>query len=262
MNPIKVVVTGATGRMGSEVARALAAEPGFELTGLVSRKAVDGRLPGWEGIPAATTVGELLAGIRADALVDFTVAEAAFENARVAVRHGVAPVIGTSGLSSDQVATLAEEARAAGVGGAVVPNFAVGAVLMMHLARQAARFFDSAEIIELHHDGKADAPSGTAVATARLLAEARPGGFRRNVPTREPLPGSRGAEYAGISIHAVRLPGLVAHQEVIFGGRGQTLTIRHDSTSRESFIPGVLLAVRRVVETHQFYFGLDAILGL
>jgi 4-hydroxy-tetrahydrodipicolinate reductase len=262
MSPIRVVVAGATGRMGSEVARAVAAEPGFELAGLVSRKAAGGRLPGWDGVPAASTVGELLGAVRADALVDFTVAEAAFENARAAIRQGVAPVVGTSGLNPDQVSALAEEARAAGVGGAVVPNFAVGAVLMMHLARQAARFFDTVEIIELHHDGKADAPSGTALATARLLAEARPEGFRRNVPTKEALPGSRGAELAGISIHAVRLPGLVAHQEVIFGGRGQTLTIRHDSTSRESFIPGVLLAVRRVMETRQFYFGLESILGL
>ncbi len=262
MDVIRVVVTGATGRMGGEVARALAAEPSFELAGLVSRKASAGRLPGWEGIPAAPTAGELLDQVRADVLVDFTVAEAAFENARAALRRRVAPVIGTSGLTPDQVAALAEEARTVGVGGAVVPNFAVGAVLMMHLARQAARFFDAAEIIELHHDGKADAPSGTAVATARLLAEARPGGFRRNVPAKEPLPGSRGAEYGGISIHAVRLPGLVAHQEVIFGGRGQTLTIRHDSTSRESFIPGVLLAIRRVVETREFYFGLEKILDL
>ncbi len=262
MDVIRVVVTGATGRMGNQVALALAAEPGFELTGLVSRRASGGRLAGWEGVPAAPTVGELLEQVQADALVDFTVAEAAFENARAALRRRVAPVIGTSGLTPDQVAALADEARTAGVGGAVVPNFAVGAVLMMHLARQAARFFDTAEIIELHHDGKADAPSGTALATARLLAEVRPEGFRRNVPAKEPLPGSRGAEYGGVSIHAVRLPGLVAHQEVIFGGRGQTLTIRHDSTSRESFIPGVLMAIRRVVETREFYFGLEKILGL
>jgi len=262
MDVVRVIVTGATGRMGSEVARALAAEPGFELAGLVSGKASAGRLSGWEGVPAAPTAGELLDWVQADVLVDFTVAEAAIENARAALRRRVAPVIGTSGLAPDQVAALAEEARTVGVGGAVVPNFAVGAVLMMHLAKQAARFFDTAEIIELHHDGKADAPSGTALATARLLAEVRPGGFRRNVPAKEPLPGSRGAEYGGISIHAVRLPGLVAHQEVVFGGRGQTLTIRHDSTSRESFIPGVLMAIRRVLETREFYFGLEKILDL
>jgi len=203
---IRVAVAGAAGRMGESVCRAVETAEDMELTGRA-----DPQL----GTPVADVLDQ------ADVLVDFTVPDTALANARQAVGAGVHVVIGTTGFDLQAL----KEFRGANVFAA--PNFAIGAVLMMQFAAQAARHMAKAEIIELHHDGKVDAPSGTAKRTARLMAEAAPN--RAEVP-----------------IHSVRLPGLVAHQEVILGDVGQTLTIRHDSIDRESFMPGVLLAVRRV----------------
>jgi 4-hydroxy-tetrahydrodipicolinate reductase len=157
---------------------------------------------------------------------------------------------------------LEHEAAERKLGVVVAANFAVGAVLMMHFARQAARFFENAEIIELHHDQKVDAPSGTAKATAELMRAAREKPFVYPPTEKETIPGARGAEYGGIAIHSVRLPGLVAHQEVIFGGLGQTLTIRHDTTGRDSFMPGVIVAARAVMDLDHLVTGLDALFGL
>jgi 4-hydroxy-tetrahydrodipicolinate reductase len=203
---IRVAVAGAAGRMGESVCRAVETAEDMELTGRA-----DPRL----GTPVADVLDQ------ADVLVDFTVPDTALANARLAVAAGVHVVIGTTGFDLQAL----KELRGANVFAA--PNFAIGAVLMMQFAAQAARHMAKAEIIELHHDGKVDAPSGTAKRTARLMAEAAP-------------------NLAEVPIHSVRLPGLVAHQEVILGDVGQTLTIRHDSIDRESFMPGVLLAVRRV----------------
>jgi 4-hydroxy-tetrahydrodipicolinate reductase len=203
---IRVAVAGAAGRMGESVCRAVETAEDMELTGRA-----DPRL----GTPVADVLDQ------ADVLVDFTVPDTALANARQAVAAGVHVVIGTTGFDLQAL----KELRGANVFAA--PNFAIGAVLMMQFAAQAARHMAKAEIIELHHDGKVDAPSGTAKRTARLMAEAAP-------------------NLAEVPIHSVRLPGLVAHQEVILGDVGQTLTIRHDSIDRESFMPGVLLAVRRV----------------
>ncbi|HEV3127709.1 MAG TPA: dihydrodipicolinate reductase C-terminal domain-containing protein [Solirubrobacteraceae bacterium] len=203
---IRVAVAGAAGRMGESVCRAVETAEDMELTGRA-----DPRL----GTPVADVLDQ------ADVLVDFTVPDTALANARQAVAAGVHVVIGTTGFDLQAL----KELRGANV--FVAPNFAIGAVLMMQFAAQAARHMAKAEIIELHHDGKVDAPSGTAKRTARLMAEAAP-------------------NLAEVPIHSVRLPGLVAHQEVILGDVGQTLTIRHDSIDRESFMPGVLLAVRRV----------------
>jgi 4-hydroxy-tetrahydrodipicolinate reductase len=171
-------------------------------------------------------------------------------------------VIGTTGLSDDFMAWLEQESHARRVGVVVAANFAIGAVLMMHFAKQAARFFESAEIIELHHDQKVDSPSGTAITTARLMREARETSFAHRDSDREPLPGARGAEDGGIAIHSVRLPGLVAHQEVLFGGLGQTLSIRHDTTGRDSFMPGVLMATKAVMELDHLVVGLEGLFGL
>ncbi|MEX2245747.1 MAG: 4-hydroxy-tetrahydrodipicolinate reductase, partial [Dehalococcoidia bacterium] len=148
------------------------------------------------------------------------------------------------------------------LGGVVAANFAIGAVLLMHLAKIAAPYFDAAEIIELHHDQKVDAPSGTAIATARGMVEARGRPFGRNVPETETIAGARAAEIDGVTVHSVRLPGLVAHQEVLFGGQGQTLTIRHDTTGRDSFMPGILLAVREVMRREELVVGLEGLIGL
>jgi 4-hydroxy-tetrahydrodipicolinate reductase len=149
-----------------------------------------------------------------------------------------------------------------GVGAVVAPNFAIGAVVMMHLAKVAARFFDYAEITEMHQQNKADAPSGTAVITAREMVEARGRPFEHTMPEKDTLPGARGAVYEGIALHSQRMPGFVAHQEVVLGGLGQTLRIRHDSNGRESFIPGVLIAVREVLNRRELVYGLDKLIGL
>jgi 4-hydroxy-tetrahydrodipicolinate reductase len=173
-------------------------------------------------------------------MVDFTHPDAAIGNVRTALRLGVSPVVGTSGITPEQLGEIERLADEAGIGAVVAPNFAVGANLMLHFARIASRFLSAAEIIELHHDGKADAPSGTAMSSE----------------------GARGAVEGGVRIHSVRLPGLVAHQEIIFGGPGQILTIRHDSITRESFIPGVALAVKEVVKRSGLVYGLDRLMGL
>jgi 4-hydroxy-tetrahydrodipicolinate reductase len=255
-------VFGAAGRMGGEVCRAVAADPELELAA-----AVDVVEPDLAGIGAD---GEAASGVRTgtdavvmagvDVAVDFTVADSARANARWCAAHGVHAVIGTSGLTDAD----AEELRGLFTTSncLIAPNFAIGAVLMIKMAELAAPFFDTAEIIELHHDGKADAPSGTAMHTAEKLAAAS--GTWGPDPTRiENLSGARGATGAGgIHIHSVRMRGMVAHQEVLLGTAGQTLSIRHDSYDRTSFMPGVLLAVKRVAGHPGVTVGLDRYLGL
>jgi 4-hydroxy-tetrahydrodipicolinate reductase len=200
---------------------------------------------------------------RPDVLVDFTTPAAALDNALAAVAAGAAAVVGTSGLAPDAVDRLEAACAERGVGGIVAPNFALGAVVMMHLAELAAPWFDAVEVIEMHHAGKLDSPSGTALATARRLAAARgdrPFEYRR--PEKIVLEDARGGEEGGVGVHSLRLPGLVADQEVMFGMAGQTLTITHRTTSRECYAPGVILAARRLVAEPAFYRGLDALLGI
>ena len=259
----RVAVSG-VGRMGQQVLLALAQAPDLEPVAAVARTPRGPELPMPDGtrLPYSTDPFSIFQATRPQVVVDFSHADFTPKVAEAALAVGARLVIGTSGLSQDFVARLKEECRARGLGGVVAANFAIGAVIMMHLARIAAPFFDVAEIIEMHHDAKADAPSGTALATARAMAEARGRPFRRPPTEKENLPGSRGGEVEGITIHSVRLPGLVAHQEVIFGSQGQTLTIRHDSTSRESFLPGVLLAVRRALTLQELVVGLEPLLGL
>jgi 4-hydroxy-tetrahydrodipicolinate reductase len=247
---IRVGVIGAAGRMGSEVCRAVQAADDLELVAQVD---------------IADPLDRLIEG-RAEVAVDFTHPDAVLANLEFCVRNGIHAVVGTTGFDDQRLATVRGwvEASPHKVGVLVAPNFGIGAVLMMRFAAQAARFFRSAEIIELHHPGKADAPSGTARRTAELVAAARDGAGLGPMPdaTSSALPGSRGAEVAGVRVHAVRLQGLVAHQEVLFGGEGEALTIRHDSLNRSSFMPGVLLGVRRVGETPGLTVGLDSFLDL
>jgi 4-hydroxy-tetrahydrodipicolinate reductase len=253
---IRVGVIGATGRVGAEVCRAVHADGDMELVAGISRskageKASDAlRLQGSALVLAENLDSFLEAGV--EVAVDFTNAEFAPEHVEWAIEHGVHVVVGTTGFELD-VAW-----REAPVGVFVAPNFAIGAALMQRFAAEAARHLPAVEIVELHHDGKSDAPSGTAAATADAVAATRPEGW--SGPSSESLPGVRGGERAGIRIHSIRLPGLVAHQEVIFGGQGQTLTIRHDSTDRTSFVPGVLMAIRWVPTHPGLTVGLDAIL--
>ena len=245
MKNIRVLVNGAKGRMGQEVVKAVTVASDLEL--------VD-----------QTDLGDdLIARIKASqaqAVVDFTTAAVAFENTRKILEAGVHPVVGTSGLLAEQVAELQQLAEDKGIGGLIAPNFAIGAVLLMKYAQDAAKYLPDVEVIELHHNRKADAPSGTAVKTAQLIAEARQEIPKALVQEKELFEGARGSEVHGVRVHSLRLPGLVAHQEVIFGGTGETLTIRHDSIHRESFMPGVCLACRKVIGTQQLFYGLEHLL--
>jgi 4-hydroxy-tetrahydrodipicolinate reductase len=258
MGDTRVVVSG-TGRMGREVGAAVSAEPGLSLVAYL-----DGLAGGDEcgGSPLFADPAYCFEDSRPDVVIDFTNAAWTPALCEAALARGVRPVIGTTGLPPEFVDWLEREAAARKLGAVVASNFAIGAVLMMHFARQAARFFESAEIIELHHDQKVDAPSGTAKTTAEMMLAERGSPFRRVEAEKEVVPGTRGGEVGGVSIHSVRLPGLVAHQEVIFGGLGQTLSIRHDSTGRELYMPGVLLAVREVMGLDRLVRGLDRLLGL
>src|SRR5467141_184252 len=246
--PIKVAVAGHRGKVGSVLASAFQVEPGIDYVG---------------GITHGDDLAAFLHEKRPRALVDFTRPAEAMHNALAAVAAGAAPVIGTTGLSSADVDKLETACKAKHVGGIVAPNFAVGAVLMMHLADIAAPHFDAVEVIEMHHATKLDAPSGTALSTAkRLAARRRDKPFSHQKPEKETLAGTRGGEEGNVAVHSVRLPGFVADQEVIFGLPGQTLTIVHRTTSREAYIPGVLLAIRTVTSGPRFYRGLDELLGL
>jgi 4-hydroxy-tetrahydrodipicolinate reductase len=245
---IAVGVLGARGRMGSEVCRAVEEADGLELVAAVD--AGDDREP----LRAASVV------------VDFTTPDAVLDNVRWCIDAGVHAVVGTTGFDEDKLATVRGWlADAPGVGVLVAPNFGIGAVLLMKFAAEAARWFESVEIIELHHPRKADAPSGTARRTAELIAAARrDAGLDPSGPdaTSSALHGARGASVDGVPVHAVRLSGLVAHQEVLFGGTGETLTLRHDSLDRASFMPGVVSAVRRIGDRPGLTVGLEQLLEL
>ncbi|HXV94487.1 MAG TPA: 4-hydroxy-tetrahydrodipicolinate reductase [Pseudonocardia sp.] len=246
--PVRVAVLGARGRMGSEVCRAVSGADDMDLV-------------------AEIDAGDALSGLvdaRAQVVVDFTHPGAVLENLRFCLDHGIAAVVGTSGFDESRLATVRGWLEDTAGQVLVAPNFGIGAVLMMQFARQAARFFDSVEVIELHHAGKVDAPSGTAVRTAELIARARAGAGAGAAPdaTTSELAGARGAEVEGVRVHSVRLPGLVAHQEVVLGSPGETLTIRHDSLDRASFMPGVLMAVRAVRDRPGLTVGLEPLLGL
>ena len=268
---IRVGVFGAGGRMGATVCRAVAADDELELVAAVDPsyagldlRQVAGGEPG--GLQVASDASELnRAG--AEVAVDFTQVDAAMANATWCAGAGVHAVIGTSGFGPEQLAALGEQFSGPGRPNcALVPNFAIGAVLAMRFAELAAPWFETAEIIELHHDGKVDAPSGTALATAERMGAAREASGRpwAEDPTRDVnLAGARGGRHSlGVHIHSLRLRGVVAHHEIILGTAGQTLTIRHDSYDRESFMPGVMLAVKAVGGAPGLTVGLDALLGL
>ncbi|MFZ5633923.1 MAG: 4-hydroxy-tetrahydrodipicolinate reductase [Bacillota bacterium] len=262
---IKVVVSGAAGRMGREISRAIWHAEDTELVGAVDPYAEGTDMgilmeTGEVGIAVRSGLKRTLDDLRPDVMVDFSTPESVYKNICAALERRVRPVVGTTGMSSSQLDDLREMASRFKVGCIVAPNFAIGAVLMMKFASEACKYFPHVEIIELHHDRKIDAPSGTAVKTAELINQSR-GSFRQcHTAEIEKLVGARGAKFEdGIRIHSVRLPGMMAHQEIIFGGLGQTLTIRHDSISRESFVPGVLLAVRKVMELSDMVYGLENI---
>jgi 4-hydroxy-tetrahydrodipicolinate reductase len=259
---IRVGVFGAGGRMGSTVCRAVLDAPDMELVAAVDplHAGIDLAQLGVHGTSVHVSAkAAALREVGAQVAVDFTVLDAARENLAWCADNGVHAVIGTSGFTESELAELTERFAQSDANAVIAPNFAIGAVLMMRFAEQAAPYFDSVEIIELHHDQKIDAPSGTAIATAeRIAAASKDWG---DDPTQVvAAPGARGGVVAGIPIHAVRLRGLVASQEVLLGATGQSLSIRHDTFDRSSFMPGVLLAVRKVIGTPGLTVGLDALL--
>ena len=259
MCPIRVAVHGALGKMGKEVAKAVSLDPETQLVGAVDIKASTDFLPLTDipgQVPISKNLEEIINKTMPQVIVDFSVAKAAMPAIRTASRAGINLVVGTTGFAQEDYIEIESLAKENNTGIIVAPNFALGAVLMMHLAKVAAKYFDYAEIIELHHNQKLDAPSGTALGTAQAMAKEKGRAFQ--VPPGE----IRGKQVEGITIHSIRLPGLMAHQEVIFGAAGQTLSIRHDTINRECYMPGVMLAVKQVVNIKGFILGLDKLLGL
>lgn len=260
--PIRVAVAGAAGRMGKEVVKMVLQDPELQLVAAVNLKDV--------GLDAAAMVGLPPCGVtlsddleltllesKPRVMVDFTTPQSAYANTEMAIKHGVSPVVGTTGFTPEQIEQLDKLCHSRGIGGLIAPNFSIGAILMMKFAVQAAKYFPHLEIIEYHGDQKLDAPSGTAVKTAELIAKNREEMRQGNPNEEETIEGARGGYYNGFRIHSVRLPGVFAQQEVIFGGFGQTLKIRHDSYERAGYMPGVNLAIKKVLGYEGMIYGFD-----
>ncbi|MEM8673313.1 MAG: 4-hydroxy-tetrahydrodipicolinate reductase [Cyanobacteria bacterium P01_G01_bin.67] len=271
-SPIPVVVNGALGQMGREVIKAVSQAEDMMLVGAVDLN------PEYLGqdIGEIIGIGALEVPILNDlqsvlvlatqekvqgVMVDFTHPDSVYENTRSAIAYGVRPVVGTTGLSDKQLQDLSEFADKASTGTLIIPNFSIGIVLLQQAALTASQYFDHVEIIELHHDRKADAPSGTAIKTAQMLSEMGKSFNPPKVASQETMTGARGATAAtNIPIHSIRLPGLIAHQEVLFGAPGQLYTLRHDTSDRSCYMPGVLLSIRKVTELTSLIYGLEKIL--
>ena len=261
----RVLVNGVLGRMGREVLNAVCREPDLEAACGVDVGAAAGviSLPDGSGdMPVSSDLGGMIDSCRPEVMVDFTNASASVEASRVAAARGVNLVVGTTGLSEDNLKELDGLANEHQIGAFVAPNFALGAVLLIHLAKGLGKYFDYADIVEMHHETKIDSPSGTAMALARSLGEDRTGPFNRPIPEREPIEETRGGDLGGVSIHSVRMPGRMAHHEIILGTAGQTLSLKHDTINRECYMPGVVLAVREVTKRKGLVVGLDKLLGL
>lgn len=239
---IKVLINGAHGRMGKVTVIAVEQCSSLELVGTIGRN---------------DDLAKVIKQTTAKVVVDFTNAESVFENTKTIITTGAYPVVGSSGLLPEQIKELQQLAKEKQVGGIIAPNFCIGAVLMMQFAEQAAKYFSQAEVIEFHHDKKLDAPSGTAIKTAEMIANKRQ---NEKVVCNETLQGARGAVLQGVPLHSIRLKGLLAHQEVLLGGEGELLTLRHDSFKREAFMPGVCLACEKVVHLNELVYGLENIL--
>ena len=253
---IKVIIAGFKGKMGQAAYKMVTEDPELTLVGLLDPFTDEKEVA---GVPVFNTK-EGLAGLQADVWIDFTTPKVAYENTRFALENGFSPVVGTIGFTPEQIEELTQLSRQKRLGGLIAPNFALGAVLLMQFAAQAAKYFSDVEIIELHHDNKKDAPSGTAIKTAELISKVRTSKQQGASDEEESLSGARGAAFDGMRIHSVRLPGLVAHQEVIFGSQGEGLTLRHDSYDRVSFMTGVNLGIKEVVKRSELVYGLEHLL--
>lgn len=262
---MKIIVAGFKGRMGSTAMKMVLETEDFELSAVFDPEAKEKNISELSSfseynVPVFQNKEEMVNAVEADVWIDFTVPSSAYENTHFALEHRIRPVVGTTGLTEKQVDELKKLAENKKVGGLIAPNFAIGAVLMMQFAEKAAKYFRDVEIIEMHHDQKLDAPSGTAIKTADMIYDERGKHQQGNPNEKETLEGARGADYKGIKIHSVRLPGLIAHQQVQFGGTGEGLTIRHDSYERSSFMTGVALGCREVMQETTLIHGLENIL--
>ncbi|MBM7552484.1 4-hydroxy-tetrahydrodipicolinate reductase [Thalassobacillus pellis] len=265
MEIIKVIVAGPRGKMGRAALNMIAGSDNLQLAACLDRKFGGHRVLDLEDMPTLDALiyedpAVCFSEVDADVLIDLTTPEVGYKHTKLALEHHIRPVIGTTGFTEEQLTELTRMSEEKRLGGVIAPNFAVGAVLMMQFSKWAAKHFPNVEIIERHHDQKLDAPSGTAYKTAELIREEREPRQQGHPDEKETLQGARGADKDGIKIHSVRLPGLVAHQEVVFGGTGETLTIRHDSINRESFMTGVKLSVETVMGMDVLAYGLENIL--
>jgi 4-hydroxy-tetrahydrodipicolinate reductase len=255
------VIHGASGRVGQEMLNGLHREPDIQVVGAVDIKAAKDTinfLDGSGGVPFSTDLEKILSTTKPDVVVDFSLAKATIAAVPVIAGHGINMVIGTTGLSPADIEEFKRQAEQHRVGIVIASNYALGAVLMIHMAKIVAKYMDYVEITELHHNTKADAPSGTALTTARAMVHSRGKPFSRDSGQ---FP-SRGQNVDGVTIHSVRLPGMMAHQEVLFGASGQTLSIRHDTINRECYLPGIIIAVREVSKYNGLVYGLDTLLDL
>lgn len=255
---IKVAVCGALGCMGQEVVNAVKNADGMEVVALIDIAASGQE---FDNVKVEKDLKAVLSSVEVDAVVDFTQPDTVYQNAITAIYAGVRPVIGTTGLNDEQLTQLKNLSSEKNIGCLIAPNFTVGAVLMMKFAQMAAKYFDNAEIIELHHNQKKDAPSGTAIKTAQLMAQEKSDFARNNCTEVESVQGARGGNFdSNIHIHSVRMPGYMASQEVIFGSPGEVFKIRHDSVDRKCYMAGVLMSVRYICENNTFVYGLENIL--
>jgi 4-hydroxy-tetrahydrodipicolinate reductase len=262
MEPIRVVVHGASGKMGREVISAVCIEPSLELVGAVDLNPPSVALDLPDGsniVPFSTDLEPILSQYQPNVLVDFSTAQATMSAVRCSVKHGIHLVIGTSGLKPEEINEIDRLAAEHKVGATVVPNFAIGAILMIHMAKIAAKYLGTAEIIEQHHPAKMDSPSGTALTTAKGMLEARGKPFIKPVSEHSL---SRGLDLDGIAVHSLRLQGIIAKQEVIFGAPGETLSIKHNTTDRQCFMPGVIMAIKEIGKHKGLVYGLDGVIGL
>lgn len=263
---IKVAIAGARGRMGTAAVKAITEIPGMEIVAALDYKYEGLFLHGSEvleeqmGIPIYTSLDLLASETKPDVLLDLSDPEAVFKTAHDAISKGIHPVIGTSGLSFENIKVLSDLSSQKKIGGIIAPNFSIGAVLMMKFSAMAARYLGDIEIIEMHHDRKLDAPSGTAMKTAEMIRQVRTPHVQGHPEEKELLAGARGADIDGMKIHSIRLPGFLASQEVILGSEGELLTIRHDSFDRSCFMPGIIMAIRNVVQREDLVYGLENII--
>lgn len=251
---IRVAIAGPRGKMGEEAVSMVVAHAEFELVSVLDSKQSGLDLG---SVPVYTSIEQLLEETNPQVFIDLTTPELGMKHTTAAIQAGVRPVVGTTGFTQQDLTELEELCEKTQIGCIIAPNFSIGAILMMKFAEQAARYMQDVEIIEMHHDKKLDAPSGTAVKTAELIQNNRPAHQQGHPEELESIEGARGADLEGIKLHSVRLPGLVAHQQVLFGGEGQLLTLRHDSFTRGSFMPGVALCIKEVMTTTKLIYGLE-----